>query len=71
MDQQARVEVARTVRAKRKWLRNASAPAVLAMLSGAAFAPDVAAAASGAGTAVALATLAGVAGNIGAGHLTT
>ena len=37
---------------------------------GAAFAPDVAAAASGAGTAVALATLAGVAGNIGAGHLT-
>lgn len=70
MDQQAKAEVARTVRAKRKWLRNASAPAVLAMLSGAAFAPDVAAAASGAGTAVALATLAGVAGNIGAGHLT-
>lgn len=70
MDQQAKAEVARTVRAKRKWLRNASAPAVLAMLSAAAFAPDVAAAASGAGAAVALTTLAGVAGNIGAGHLT-
>jgi hypothetical protein len=70
MDQQARVEVARTVRAKRKWLRNASAPAVLAVLSGAAFAPVVEAAASGAGTAAALAAIAGVAGNIGAGHLT-
>ena len=70
MEQQARHEVARVVKAERGRLRNASAPVVLAVLSGAALAPVVAAVATGSGVAGALVTLAGVAGNVGSGHLT-
>ena len=62
--------MARVVKAERGRLRNASAPVVLAVLSGAALAPVVAAVATGSGVAGALVTLAGVAGNVGSGHLT-
>jgi hypothetical protein len=70
VEQRARHEVARVVKAERGRLRNASAPVVLAVLSGAALAPVVAAVATGSGVAGALVTLAGVAGNVGGGHLT-
>jgi Protein kinase domain len=70
VEQRARHEVARVVKAERGRLRNASAPVVLAVLSGAALAPVVAAVATGSGVAGALVTLAGVAGNVGSGHLT-
>src|SRR5260370_5640098 len=70
VEQRARQGVARVVKAERRRLRNASAPVVLAVLSGAALAPVVAAVATGSGVAGALVTLAGVAGNVGSGHLT-
>ena len=54
MEQRARHEVARVVKAERGRLRNASAPVVLAVLSGAALAPVVAAVATGSGVAGAL-----------------
>src|SRR5260370_1870313 len=70
VEQRARQGVARVVKAERRRLRNASAPVVLAVLSGAALAPVVAAVATGSGVAGALVTLAGAAGNVGSGHLT-